>query len=88
MDVSWAGRADPGNVVASTAREVADFARPSLLYQPVEIAGEDEDALAAQALADYDNAIIIELRADYYRNWNVNARPDRLRKRLRVISGF
>jgi len=44
--------------------------------------------LAARALIDHEHAITIEVSADYYQNENVNARPDRLRKRARVISGF
>jgi hypothetical protein len=88
MYVSWAGRVEPDDVVAPRNAKAADRARATLLYQPVEVGGDDAAVLAARALLSYEHAITIEVSADYYQNENVNARPDRLRKRLRVISGF
>lgn len=85
MDVSWADRTDPGNIVTPRRPEGADPARASPLYQPVEVGGENVDALAAQALLRYENTIMIEMRADYYKN--ANARPDRLPKRFRLARG-
>lgn len=88
MYVSWADRTDPGDYVASRIARGSDPAHASLLYQPVEVVGERAEVLAAKALLCHENTIVIELRATYYANANVNAKPDRLRKRLRVISGL
>jgi hypothetical protein len=85
--VSWADRAEPDDTVAPPSAEAADRARATLLYQPVEV-GDDAEVLAARVRLSYENAIMIDVSADYYQNENVNARPDRLRKRLRVVSGF
>lgn len=74
MDISWAGRTDPGNILAPPNQGDLDPARASLLYQPVDIGGEDVDALAAKALLRYENTIMIELRADYYENTNAKRR--------------
>lgn len=82
MDVSWADRTDPGNIVAPRTAAGADPSRASLLYQPVEIGGEDIGALAAQASRRYENTIMIELRADYYANAN------RLPRRFRLARGY
>ncbi len=88
MYVSWADRAEPGDMVAPRRSRSADPARATLLYQPVEVSDDDAGVVAASALLRYDSTIMINVGADYYKNENVNARPDRLRKRLRVISGF
>lgn len=74
MDISWAGRTDPGNILAPPNQGDLDPARASLLYQPVDIGGEDVDALAAKTLLRYENTIMIELRADYYENTNAKRR--------------
>jgi hypothetical protein len=86
MYLSWAGRAAPDDVIAAKIAKAAERARASLMYQPVELAGDEAAALAARALVTHEHAITIEVSADYYQNDNVNARPDRLRKRLRVVS--
>jgi hypothetical protein len=88
MNVSWADRTDPGDYAAPRSTRGTDPGRASLLYQPVDVVGERADVLAAKALLCHENTIVIELRATYYENANVNAKPDLLRKRLRVISGF
>jgi hypothetical protein len=88
MYVSWADRTDPGDIVAPRSARGADPAHASLLYQPVEVGGEDEGVLAAQALLRHENTIIVGLQADYYRNANVNIEPDRLPKRFRLGRGY
>jgi hypothetical protein len=84
MNVSWAFRADSDDIIASSS---AKSARATLMYQPVEV-GDDAGVLAARVLLSYENAIRIDVSADYYQNENVNARPDRLRKRLRFVSNL
>ena len=84
MYLSWADRTDPGDMVAPRKAKGDDPARASLLYQPVEISGDDADVLASRALMHHGCVIKINLQADYYRNENVNAKPDRLPKRFRL----
>jgi hypothetical protein len=74
--------------VAPPSAEASDRARATLLYQPAEVGGDNAGVSAARVLLSYENAIMIEVSADYYQNENVNAQPDRLRKRLRVVSNF
>jgi hypothetical protein len=87
MYVSWADRAEADDMVAPRSAEADDRARANLLYQPVEVSGDEQEVLAARALRSHEYAIMIEVSADYYQNENVNARPDRLRKRVRVVNG-
>jgi hypothetical protein len=88
MDVSWADQTDPGNIVTPRSPGNTDPGRASLLYQPVEFGGDEVDVLVAEALLRDENTIMIELRADYYKNANVNAKPDRLPKRFRLARGY
>ncbi|HEY3903924.1 MAG TPA: hypothetical protein VGM14_08490 [Streptosporangiaceae bacterium] len=88
MNVSWADRAERDDAVSSGSAKAADRARATPQYQPVEVGGDEEEALEARALLNHEHAIMIEASADYYQNENVNARPGRLRKRLRFVSNL
>jgi hypothetical protein len=83
MGVGWASRGRPPGL--KTSRETSRSGDPriaTVLYQPVDVGGTSVDRLASEALARHQHAIAIRIGEDYYYNYNVNAKPDRLRKRL------
>jgi hypothetical protein len=83
MGVGWASRDRPSEL--RTSRETirsGDSRIATVLYQPVEVGGTSVDILASKALARHQHVIAIRIGEDYYYNYNVNAKPDRLPKRL------
>jgi hypothetical protein len=83
MGVGWASRGQPARL--RTTLESARCGDPrarTALYQPVEVSGTGADRLASQALAQHQHAIAIRTEIVHYMNFNVNAEPGRLRKRL------
>jgi hypothetical protein len=57
----------------------------TVMYHPVEVAGPAISDLAQGALAGHEHAVVIRISVCYYLNPNANARPGRLRKRLRPV---
>jgi hypothetical protein len=82
MGVSWTSRGQsPGLRTTRAAARSGDPGVGTAVYQPVEIGGADVDRLSSQALTRHQHAIAVGIEIVYYKNFNVNAEPGRLRKR-------
>jgi hypothetical protein len=83
MGIGWISRNQPAELVTTTAADRrGDPRTASATYQPVEIGGTAVGRLAEHALARHEHAIAIRITITYYLNANVNASPDRLRKKM------
>lgn len=83
MGIGWISRGQPTGVLSTGGlRWTPEDRTATPVSQPVEVSGEGADRLAARALERHQHAIAIQVEIRYYVNFNVNARPGRLRKRL------
>lgn len=86
MGVGWASQGGAANLRTTTARNwPGDLRTATSTYRPVEVSGTSIADLASRALAGHDHALAIRVEVTYYLNTNINARPGRLRKRLRPV---
>jgi hypothetical protein len=89
MGMGWISRGEPGDLETTRAGgRPGDPRAATATYQPVEVGGSDVGDLADRALARHQHAIAIRIGIGYYRNWNVNARPGRPRKRLLPVPAW
>jgi hypothetical protein len=84
MGIGWISRGKPTAELVTTraSGRSGDPRAATATYQPVDVGGSDVGDLADRALARHQHAIAIRISTGYYRNWNVNARPGRPRKKL------
>jgi hypothetical protein len=83
MGVGWVSRGEPDDLRTYTQPSGPPDPRvASATYQPVDVSGSEVARLASQALARHQHAIAVRIKMVYYTNYNVNADPHRLRKRL------
>jgi hypothetical protein len=86
LGLGWLSRGEPG-IIAPGPAEPADPTRADPLCQPVEVSGPLVAEVAAEALAQHEHAIAIDLSGRYYVNASATSGPDRLPGRALPVSG-